>query len=598
MKSTGKRQFIKGIAVIALAVIIGFSTAACDDGDSGGGGSGKGGSSVSVELISVSADGSPTYTTTKLVLAFDKAIKGLTAADITLNGVSGVGKGTLSGSNPYTLPISGFTSSGTLSVLVVKSGYDINGSPKTADIYYSSGNNNNNNKTVTINSVTANGSSSQTTTQLTLLFDREFPELTAADIILSGINNVSKGALSGSNPYTLPVSGFTSSGTLSVAVTKSGYIINSSPKTADIYYCVPITLNSVTANGSSSQTTTQLTLNFDKVVPGLTAADIALSGVNGVSKGTLSGSNPYTLPISGFTSNGTLNVAVSKTGYIINGSTKTVGIFYKSGNNQAIEMVQIPGGSFQMGNPDTSIGWDDERPVHTVTLSSFKMGKYEVTQEQWSAVMGNNPSYFTDSPATGEVQMKRPVECVSWYDTLVFCNKLSMKEGLSPAYRISGSTDPAVWGTVPTSSNSTWDAVEIVAGSNGYRLPTEAQWEYAARGGNGSPGNYTYSGSNTIDTVAWYEDNSGDKTHEVGKKTPNGLGLYDMSGNVWEWCWDWYGSYTSGAQTDPMGAAAGSYRVERGGSWYSAASGARSTYRNSSYPLLRGTYIGFRLVRP
>jgi formylglycine-generating enzyme len=263
-----------------------------------------------------------------------------------------------------------------------------------------------------------------------------------------------------------------------------------------------------------------------------------------------------------------------------------------------VEMIQIPGGSFQMGGSD---GYDAQ-PVHTVTLSGFYMGKYEVTQEQWTAVMGDNPSVFTDSPATGEVQSKRPVERVRWYDALVFCNKLSMREGLSPAYRISGSTDPAIW------ENLNWenlDAVQIVAGSTGYRLPTEAQWEYAARGGNGSPGNYTYSGSNAIDDVAWYGYNSSGKTHEVGKKTPNGLGLYDMSGNVWEWCWDWYGGYSSGTQTDPVGADSGSTRVLRGGSWYNSAWDTRSAYRCSSYPdswffipIYGDAYVGFRLVRP
>jgi len=188
----------------------------------------------------------------------------------------------------------------------------------------------------------------------------------------------------------------------------------------------------------------------------------------------------------------------------------------------------------------------------------------------------------------------------------VFCNKLSVMEGLTPAYRINGSTDPAAWGSVPTSSNSTWNAVTIDSGSTGYRLPTEAQWEYAAKGGNGSPGNYTYAGSNNPDEVAWYWDNipsqssgnPGYGTQPVGTKSPNGLGLYDMSGNVWEWCWDWYGTYPSAAQTDPVGASSGFNRVRRGGHWRNSAGNVRSAYRNNNDPSLRDLGIGFRLVRP
>ena len=251
-----------------------------------------------------------------------------------------------------------------------------------------------------------------------------------------------------------------------------------------------------------------------------------------------------------------------------------------------------------------------------VTLSSFWISPYEVTQEEFESVMtGNqngiepNPSYFSDSPAEGEVQKRRPVDCVSWYDAIVYCNLLSMKEGLTPCYTIKGSTDPADWGTSPTSTYAedydNWLLVTCNFNADGYRLPTEAEWEYAARGGqtgisNGTWKN-TYSGSDTLDDVAWYTGHSDSKTHEVGKKQSNSLGLYDMSGNVREWCWDFYVSsngYPSDTE-DPEGLVGGSYRVERGGSWSSRASGCTVSYRpGTSLPHLRYDSVsGFRVVR-
>ena len=172
---------------------------------------------------------------------------------------------------------------------------------------------------------------------------------------------------------------------------------------------------------------------------------------------------------------------------------------------------------------------------------------------------------------------------VSWLEAVEYCNKRSQREGLTSAYTISGSGN---------NRTVTWNR-----SANGYRLPTEAEWEYAARGGNGSPGNYTYSGSNNADEVAWHSGNSGSKTQNVGSKKSNGLGLYDMSGNVYEWCWDWYGSYSSVAQTDPTGASSGSYRVGRGGSWGFSAEFARSAGRIDFFPDFRYYYLGFRLVR-
>jgi hypothetical protein len=198
------------------------------------------------------------------------------------------------------------------------------------------------NTAITFSNVSANGSSSQTTTQLTLTFSQAITGLSASDITLSGVSGVSKGILIGSGPtYTLGISGFTSGGTLRVAVAKTGYNISGSPQTATIYYYsgssggnTAVTFSNVSANGSSSQTTTQLTLTFSQAITGLSASDITLSSLSGVSKGTLSGSGPtYTLGISGFTSGGTLSVAVAKTGYNISGSPQTATIYYSSGSN-------------------------------------------------------------------------------------------------------------------------------------------------------------------------------------------------------------------------------------------------------------------------
>ena len=271
-----------------------------------------------------------------------------------------------------------------------------------------------------------------------------------------------------------------------------------------------------------------------------------------------------------------------------------------------IEMVWVEGGTFEMGSNNSLDS--GASPPHTVTLTSgFYMAKYQLTQDQWRMVMeanlndiDPNPSYFYSNPAGGEVQGRRSVEQVSWYDALVFCNKLSMADGLSPAYRIPfyASTDPDVWGIVPTSTDVNWDAVEIEDGSTGYRLPTEAQWEYAVKGGNGTPGNYIYSGSDDPDEVAWYNNNSDSMTHEVGLKKANALGLHDLSGNVFEWCWDREGVYTSEAQTDPTGAVSGTNRMIRGGSWRYDTVYLRSVYRVDYNHVSRVNDNGFRLVRP
>jgi formylglycine-generating enzyme required for sulfatase activity len=178
-------------------------------------------------------------------------------------------------------------------------------------------------------------------------------------------------------------------------------------------------------------------------------------------------------------------------------------------NNVAFDMGFVKGGTFTMGDDNSN----NASPAHQVTLSDYYIGQTEVTQALWKAVMGTNPSKYSDEPY-------KPVECVSWEDARLFVEKLSEKTGLR------------------------------------FRLPTEAEWEYAARGGVNSRG-YAYAGSNDIDSVAWYSDNSDQMTHIVGQKMPNELGLYDMSGNVWEWCQDWHEPYTAEAQVNPQGADEG-----------------------------------------
>jgi formylglycine-generating enzyme required for sulfatase activity len=217
----------------------------------------------------------------------------------------------------------------------------------------------------------------------------------------------------------------------------------------------------------------------------------------------------------------------------------------------SFNMVYVKGGTFQMGS---NSGDSDEKPVHSVRVSNFYIGKYEVTQKQWKAIMGGNPSNWKGD--------NLPVENVSWNDVQEFLRKLNAKTG------------------------------------GNFRLPTEAEWEYACRGGTRSA-HYKYAGSNNASEVAWYSGNSGSKTHPVGQKQANELGLYDMSGNVWEWCSDWYSKdyYKNSPSSNPRGPNGGTSRVYRGGSCYRDAGGLRVADRSGNTPDNRYSGLGFRLAR-
>jgi formylglycine-generating enzyme len=257
-------------------------------------------------------------------------------------------------------------------------------------------------------------------------------------------------------------------------------------------------------------------------------------------------------------------------------------------------MSYVEGGSFQMGSDDTD-DYSDEKPVHTVQVNSFYIGTYEVTQDIYRAVMGKNPSCFYPELDFG----KKPVEQVSWYDSVVFCNRLSIREGLEPVYELEGISDPNRWGLVPVYDSLRWNNLLVNWDVTGYRLPTEAEWEYAARGGAISRG-YTYAGSNDPKEVAWYDDNEGEETRPVGGKRSNELGLFDMSGNVYEWCWDWYGEdyYSKSPRTNPRGPFSGWVRVLRGGSWCFAETSIRVSHRRCSTPSFRYGINGIRVLVP
>jgi formylglycine-generating enzyme required for sulfatase activity len=277
------------------------------------------------------------------------------------------------------------------------------------------------------------------------------------------------------------------------------------------------------------------------------------------------------------------------------------------GDEEFAGFVHIKGGTFMMGSPESEVGRYDGEVQHQVTVSSFYMSKYEVTQKEWYDVMETTLRQQLDKRSfkldnLGGEGDNYPMYSVSWLDAIEYCNKRSLKEGLMPAYTIDKSLKDR---------NNKYDYFKeewIVTwnkNANGYRLPTEAEWEYACRAGTTTPFN---TGNNITTDQANYDGNYPynnnakgifrETTTPVGSFAPNQWGLYDMHGNVWEWCWDWYGDYVSGSQVDPVGPSAGADRVVRGGGWRSSAGYLRSVNRLRGYPNSRYDNVGFRVARP
>ena len=353
-----------------------------------------------------------------------------------------------------------------------------------------------------------------------------------------------------------------------------------------------------------------------KVGETLTANTDALGGSGAITyqwrRGTANtgtDSNTYVIQTADIGS--TITVRVSRSGYsgsvtseptaAVTGETNGNGEVKITipGSTVELTMVKIEGGTFRMGSPDTEPDrWTNENPrtanSGNVTISGFYMGKYPVTQAQYEAVMGNNPSAFTGD--------NRPVERVTWFDAIEFCNKLSELQGLTPVYTITDRTPTSGHPITSATVTANWSAT-------GYRLPTEAQWEYACRAETTTAFNWgtnqiTSDQANFRANSSPYNDSplgiSREETTDVGTFSANAFGLYDKHGNVWEWCWDWYtASYDdAGGYNNPTGPDSGADRVIRGGSWSDYGQILRSAFRFRSYPSYRDDFLGFRLARP
>lgn len=373
-------------------------------------------------------------------------------------------------------------------------------------------------------------------------------------------------------------------------------------------------------SGTCNEAKTQVTLNWTNPTDeDFDHVEITYTSNDGTSDSAASTTESVTGTAKTFTVDSTKKYYTYSIVSVDAPGNKSSTVIYKVGVAQAVinvpvGFVLIEGSTVTGGTKFALADYTSDdckgvfREGRSVTIGDFFMCDHEVTQAEFLDVMGTNPSSCSSSPASGEEQGNRPVESVNWYMAIAYCNKKSVAEGLTPCYSVSGITDWAnlAFSSIPTSSNSTWTAVTCNFSANGYRLPTEAEWEYAALGGkNGvraeDPADYAGTNSSSeLRTYAWYCENSDDKTHEVKKKTANELGLYDMSGNVWEWCWDWYDinntpSITS--DTPATGVSSGSLRVRRGGHYSGYSYSCSVAYRGYEFLYNCTYYIGFRVVR-
>jgi len=348
----------------------------------------------------------------------------------------------------------------------------------------------------------------------------------------------------------------------------------------DGYEPSPITEVNYATNYAEQVATPVITPAADSLVIGNTVT-ITCGTPGSQIRYTLDGSEPtissliYSVPVS-IMKQGQVTVKAIALRASMNPSNvagKTYTVTY-----EAPPMVAVPAGTLNFNNS-------------VISISGFFMAPYEVSKVGYAAVMGETPSYFTNN-------INAPVERVSWFDTVEYCNRRSMQEGLEPCYSYSTyGTNPDDWPADWDKSKSNHELVTCNFAMNGYRLPTEMEWMYAANAAAADTLATPYSGGSTVGNVAWYISNSGNATHVVGTKAANALGIYDLSGNVWEWCWDIYGSYPTGAQNNPSGPAAGSYRIFRGGSWHSSYPNCRIDTRNWGGAPVQYYDLGFRVVR-